>query len=213
MKEKKFYYSFFWLSLVAVAVFFFQMFISGYTDMFVLNNLALQGQFWRFLTAIFLHGSGGHLLYNLFALMLFGFILEKIIGTKNFLIVFFGSGILANLVSIFFYPSSLGASGAIYGILGAVIILRPTMMMWVHGALMPMWLAGIVWIVGDVIGIFIPDNIGHIAHLSGIFVGTFIGLMLFKELGQIKKKRQVIELHEPSIRAWEDRYMNKLIFT
>jgi len=85
-------------------------------------------EIWRFVSAIFLHDGIIHLIYNLFALALFGFILEKLIGSKRFLIVFFASGIIANLIAVNFYNSSLGVSGAIYGILGCLVILKPLMM-------------------------------------------------------------------------------------
>ena len=78
----------------------------GFTDMFVLNELAISGwQVWRFVSAIFLHGSITHLAYNMFALFFFGIALEKFIGSKKFLFVYFFSGIIANIISINFYPS------------------------------------------------------------------------------------------------------------
>jgi len=202
----KMYYSFAWLAIFIVVVFFFQISFVFFDGLFVLNSNALSGEYWRFLTSIFLHGGAGHLLSNLFALVLFGFILESIIGTRNFLLTFFSAGILANVVAVSFYPSSLGASGAIYGILGAVTILRPKMMVWVFGVVAPMWAAAIFWILLDLLGLFVPDGIGHIAHLSGIVVGLIVGLFLssLKVGGQ---KREGVKLNEGSIRLWEERYM------
>jgi len=136
-----------------ILIFIFQIFISGFTDFFVLNGDAWT-QPWRFLTAVFLHGGIAHLLYNLFALALFGSILEKLVGGKRFIRVFFISGILANLISVNFYNSSLGASGAIFGIIGALVIVRPWMFVWAFGLPLPMIVAGTIWAVGDVIGIF-----------------------------------------------------------
>src|SRR3989338_128069 len=130
------------LSLAIIVVFIFQIFVLDFTEMFVLNSTAFQ-QPWRFLTAIFLHGGLGHLVYNLFALLLFGSILEQLIGGKRFLFVFFLTGILANLVSVNFYSSSLGASGAIFGVLGALIFVRPMMVVWAFGLPMPIFVAGI----------------------------------------------------------------------
>ncbi len=164
--------------LLMIIVFILQQ-ISGFTELFVLNGKALYShEYWRFLTAIFLHGSLVHLLYNLFALALFGSILEKFAGGKKFLLVFFLSGIFANIVAVNFYDSSLGASGAIYGILGALTILRPLMIVWAFGLPMPMFIAAILWTIGAVLGIFMPSNIGHIAHLSGIIIGVLAGIIL-----------------------------------
>jgi len=119
-----------------------------------------------------------HLLYNLFALALFGSILEKFAGGKKFLLIFFLSGIFANVIAVNFYPSSLGASGAIYGILGALAIIKPLMIVWAFGLPMPMFIASILWTIGAVLGIFMPGNVGHIAHLSGIFIGVLFGIIL-----------------------------------
>src|SRR3989344_260913 len=105
------------LCLFMIVVFAFQFLWNGFTGMFVLDELSWSEP-WRFFTAIFLHGGVGHLVLNLFALALFGSILENFIGGKRFLLLFFTTGILANLVSVNFYDSSLGASGAIFGILG-----------------------------------------------------------------------------------------------
>jgi len=197
------------LSGIMILIFVLQLLFNGFgfTEFLVLNQESWT-QPWRFLTAVFLHGGIAHLLYNLFALALFGSILEKLIGGKRFIRVFFISGILANLISVNFYSSSLGASGAIFGIIGALVIVRPWMIVWAFGLPMPMIVAGAVWAVGDVIGIFIPDNIGNIAHLSGMFFGLVLGA-LYRQMGRRRKKRSdKIVVDERSIRKWEEGYLN-----
>ncbi len=103
-------------------LFLTQLLISGFTELFLLNSSSYL-QIWRFVTAIFLHGGLAHLLYNIFALALFGSMLERLIGSTRFLMVFFVTGVLANIVSVNFYDSSLGASGAIFGVIGALIVI------------------------------------------------------------------------------------------
>jgi len=137
--------------------------------------------------------------------LFFGVLLEKLIGSKRFLVLFFISGIFANLVSIWFYTSSLGASGAIYGILGALMVLKPMMMVWAFGLVLPMFIAGILWIIGGVIGMFIPSNTGHIAHLSGISIGILLGVYLL--IKKRKKKSLVLELPDNYMRIWENKYI------
>jgi len=66
----------FWLAGLCVLFFLLQLLIPTFTDSFVLNQQAFL-QPWRFLSSIFLHGSLIHLVYNMFALLMFGFILEK----------------------------------------------------------------------------------------------------------------------------------------
>lgn len=197
-----------WLCLICILVFILQVTISSFTEFFVLSELALRGEYWRFLTAIFLHGSAVHLIYNLFALALFGLILEKSIGSRNFLLVFFVSGIIANIVAVSFYPSSLGASGAIYGVLGCLTILRPGMIVWVYSLPMPMFIAAILWVAGGILGVFFPSNVGDIAHLSGIAIGFLIGILLrtFRIKRNIKGQA-VVEISEPYMESWERRYM------
>lgn len=194
-----------WLALICIIVFVIQQFVSGFNDLFILDN-SHYIQIWRYLSAVFLHASLVHLLYNLFALVLFGLILEKVIGSNRFLLVFFVSGILANIVSISFYPFSLGASGAIMGVIGALAIVKPFMTIWAFGMIMPMSVAAVFWIVGDVIGIFVPDNVGHIAHLSGVAFGIFFGI-IFRTGHEVRRKRHMVEVPEHILRRWETLYM------
>ena len=184
-----------------------QIFIPGFTELFILNQRVFDGEIWRYLTAVFLHGGIVHLFYNLFALLLFGFVLERTIGSNRFLIVFLSSGIFANVIAVNFYDSSLGASGAIYGILGMIAVLRPFMIVWAFGLLMPMFLAAILWAIGDILGAFGfgAQNVGNMAHLSGIGVGALIGI-LFKDKKRIKKDR--IRIPENFVKEWERRYMD-----
>ncbi|MDP3882009.1 MAG: rhomboid family intramembrane serine protease [Nanoarchaeota archaeon] len=162
---------------------------------------------WRFASSLLLHGSFGHLLYNMFALALFGSLLEKFIGGRKFVLVFFISGIIANLIGINFYDSSLGASGAIYGVFGVLMVIRPGMIVWAAGFPMPMLIAGFVWAAGDLIGLFIPSNIGHIAHLSGMIAGLFYGIFVRVRYKEKRKSDNRIIIDERDVRRWEDYYM------
>ncbi|MBS3072664.1 rhomboid family intramembrane serine protease [Candidatus Pacearchaeota archaeon] len=200
------YYTF-WIALILVVTFALQSFISGFTDVLILSNESFL-QPWRFVSSIFLHGSLSHLLANLFALLLFGFILEKTIGSEKFLAVYLISGILANLIAINFYSNSLGASGAIMGIIGALAILKPLMSVWAFGMIIPMFVAAIIYVAIDAIGVFIPSNIGHIAHLSGIAFGIIFGIIFRINKEKEEKKTHKIEVPEHLLRRWETLYMD-----
>jgi uncharacterized protein len=209
MVQEKIKFYFLWLSGICIIMFILQNLISGFTESLLLNKSALSGEIWRFLTAIFLHASLEHLIFNLAALLLFGFTAEKLVGSKRFLLVFLGTGIIANIISVNFYSSSLGASGGIMGIIGLVTAIRPSMMVWAFGLILPMWIAAIVWILIDTLGLFIPTNVGNIAHLSGIFVGLLLGIIL-----RIKNKKEKeatnkvkIEIPDYYFKDWEERYM------
>ena len=199
-----------WLALICIIVFILQVVIPGFTDLLLLNKQALQGEVWRFVTSIFLHASLEHLIFNLFALVLFGLILEKLISTNRFLIVFFASGIIANIFSVNFYDASLGASGAILGIIGTLTILEPLMTVFAFSLPMPMFIASILWIAADIFGIFFPSGTANLAHLSGIAIGIILGIVFrvrhYKKL-KTRAEYSRINLSEQNVRNWEDRYL------
>ncbi len=194
-----------WIAVVVVFLFILQFLIPNFTDLFLLNkNSWIQP--WRFITSMFLHGSLKHLVSNLFALLFFGLILEKIIGSEKFLGIFLISGICANLIAVNFYSSSLGASGAIMGIIGSLAIIRPLMGVWAFGMILPMSVAAIFWIALDALGIFIPSNVGHIAHLSGIGFGAIFGIIFRMNSAKINPRHSV-NIPEHILRRWEAIYM------
>jgi membrane associated rhomboid family serine protease len=175
MAKKKFRWLALKLAGIITLVFVLQKIFPSVTGNFLLYSPDVAARPWILVTSIFLHANFVHLAYNMFALALFGLILEKRIGSRLFVIVFFTGGILANLVAMNFYQSSLGASGAIFVVIGMLAVLRPWMIVWVSYIPMPMWLAAIAWMLGDIILTLAPSDIGTIAHLSGIMFGFLAG--------------------------------------
>jgi membrane associated rhomboid family serine protease len=139
----------------------------------------------------------------------FGLVLESVVGTRRFLIVFFISGLIANVLSVFFYNASLGASGAIFGVIGCLIVLRPSMTVWAFGLPMPLFVAGIAWGIGDAIGAFTPSSgIANLAHLSGMGAGLILGAALRDwRTASIKSRFNRVSLDELYVRKWEDAYL------
>jgi membrane associated rhomboid family serine protease len=133
--------------------------------------------------------------------------LEALIGPRRFLSLFLITGIAANIVSFPFYDSALGASGAIFGVIGALIIIRPGMMVFAFGLPMPIFIAGILWIFGDLIGLFMPSNVANLAHLAGILFGFLFGAYYRKYIPQEPRKGR-IHLDENYMRSWEDRNLH-----
>ncbi len=204
--EKKIKFYSLWFSLVCIIVFVIQNILPGFTNYFFLSENALRLP-WQFFTAIFLHGGVLHLFYNLFALILFGFILEKTIGSKRFFWLFLISGAMANFISFFWYPNALGASGAIMAVIGALAVLRPMMTVWAFNLPMPMFIAAILWMGGSVMGIFGfgDQSVGYLAHLSGLAMGIIYGFIL--RLGYSEEKEEANEselISEDYVRIWED---------
>ncbi len=144
-------YDWYALKLVAICVivFILQNVFENLTDEFSLDSTTFFSRPWTITSYIFLHASFEHLFYNMFALALFGSVLERIIGSKKFLLTFFISGTIAGVGSLIFYTSSIGASGAIYGIMGALAVIRPRMTVYVTFIPLPMALAVIFWAAGD----------------------------------------------------------------
>ncbi len=190
---------------ICIGIFVLQALLPSFTDLISLSQ-ASWWQPWRFVTALVAHGSLGHLLYNIFALALFGSILEVLLGGRKFLAVFFSTGIVANVLALLVYPNSLGASGAIFGIIGTLVILRPGMVVFAFGLPMPMFIAAALWAIGDIIGLFVPSNIGNVAHLAGLALGLLCGaLARHYQPSPLPRPRVVID--ETKLREWENRYM------
>lgn len=192
---------------LCIAAFIAQTVLPGFTEQFVLVSAHVFERPWTLVTAIFLHGDFGHLLFNMFALTLFGLILESIVGRKKFAAIFFVGGILASIGSIFLYRAALGASGAIFAILGALAILRPRMQVWVSFVPMPMIAAAAVWAIGDFIGLFVPSGVANLAHLVGLGFGITSGLYLRRQFGEHREGEPLDEKSEKLIDDWEKKFM------
>lgn len=177
------------LTIVCVIIFILQIAIEPLTDALVLISAEILSRPWMLLTSAFAHGSLSHLLYNMFALALFGSILEKIIGSRRWLTLYFTAAIAAGLAALPLYPAALGASGAIFGLLGALAVLRPRMIVWVGGLPMPMIVAAAVWAALDLAGLFAPTGIASAAHLAGLGFGLAAGLLWRKEFAEAEFRR------------------------
>ncbi len=193
------------IAAVCIIVFAIQSFFPLFTDTFVLDSSVVLYEPWRLVTSMFLHGSGSHLIFNMFALVLFGLLLEKFIGSKKFLMLYFISGVAASIAAALAYPSSLGASGAIYGIIGALSVIRPKMIVWTYGVPMPMVAAGAFYLLLDLAGLFFPSSVANAAHIAGLLVGAAIAFAVRKpEPGEGKKEKV---LSEEDMNQWEDEWM------
>jgi len=158
----------------------------------VLNSLTVQSQPWTIITSMFMHGSSSHLLFNMYALLLFGTLIEQKIGSKRFLLLYFSSGIIGALTFIIIRPgaSAIGASGAIMGLLGMTIMVLPKMrVLFFFLVPMSMRTAGIIFAFIDIIGLFNPNNgIANSAHLGGLIVGLLYGWYLINKKNTFAKE-------------------------
>lgn len=158
------------------------MFILTYSSPSVTNMLMfvpflILSQPWTLVTYMFLHGGIGHLFFNMLGLYFFGPRLESVLGSKNFLLLYFISGVCGGLLSFLFAPYTpiIGASGAVFGIFFAFARYWPREQMYIWGVfpVQARWLvAGMtaLTLLGGFGGF--QQGIAHFAHLGG-FVGGF----------------------------------------
>jgi len=162
---------------------------NNFTSTFMLISKDIFTRPWTIITSMFLHGGTTHLFFNMYALLLFGNLIEQKVGKIRFLWVYFTSGILASLAFAFFRPASaaVGASGAIMGILGVTIILLPHLrVLFFFFIPMSMRTAGIIMALVDAFGLF--PGVAGTAHLGGMACGLIFGLYFKKRKGKLNKR-------------------------
>ncbi len=133
-----------------------------------------EGQYYRYLTAIFLHLGFTHFISNCLGLYLFGTRTERYFGKANFLMIFFAGGILANLTSSLFGTSGVGASGAIMALMGAVTAYSFGTKRSVDG--FDMHLLVLFLLINLVVG-GLYEGIDNIAHIAGFIYGYVLGML------------------------------------
>ena len=138
---------------------------------------------WMFITSIFFHAGVDHILVNMLVFFYFGTYLERSIGSKRLLLVFFLAGIIGNfgylITSTNPYVPALGASGAIYGVMGTLAVLEPFLIVYIGFIVpVPMILAMLGYAALDLAGLFAPSDVAHGAHIAGLAVGVLFGLYL-----------------------------------
>jgi uncharacterized protein len=164
-----------YLAGLVIAAFAFQQLIGS--EPFVLDTTLMWFEPWRIPLSVVGHGSLEHLLGNLFSLVLFGFILERSVGSARMVALFVGAGLVVSIVTPFTpYDRVIGASGAIFALIGALVVLRPMMPIWATAVPLPMFLAGLVYVLIDLLGVLYPAGTANFSHLIGMAIGMGAGL-------------------------------------
>jgi rhomboid protease GluP len=166
------------------------------------NDLILAGQYWRFVTPIFLHVNVLHIGLNMLNLAVLGVFLERIVGHLRFLLIYMITGVVSIIASFYFAPQeiSVGASGAIFGLVGAYSIF-----VLVHRRALPhkgipalLWLVFIIGINLSV-GLFF-STVDNYAHAGGLLSGCLLGWE-FTPLYKLSPTKALIDMHSLS-RRW-----------
>jgi len=142
------------------------------------------GEQYRMFTSAFLHADVMHLVFNMYALFIFGPVVIQYLGALSFGLVYAGSLIFGSLLTLYFHKNdysyrAIGASGAVTGILYSAILLQPDMnlnFLFIPIDI-PAYIFGIGYLLYSIYGMKAKnDNIGHTAHFGGAIGGYVITL-------------------------------------
>lgn len=154
------------------------------------RNIINDYEIWRLFTSMFFHGDFLHLFSNIIGLLLFGATVEtnKQISKFQFIIIFFISGLIGNLFTLLLLPLnaiSLGASGAIFGLIGVAFIIVATDS--------PPLLFYSLFYIGYFIITSIAPGINLWAHLFGLLGGVIFGYLFYTRKRRIEEKEKYEE--------------------
>lgn len=199
-----------WLMLANGGVFFAQYFLLPLIGPDYLLNLSIQlfglvpywitHKFflWQFFTYMFLHGGVFHILFNMFALWMFGTEIERYWGTGEFVKYYFlcgvGAGLITFISSLSSVTATIGASGAIFGVLVAYAMMFPDRYVYVY-FFFPVKVKYLVAFFA-VVEFFAslghtPDGVGHFAHLGGMLIGYIYLKFDWRISGFFRKLQQM----------------------
>jgi membrane associated rhomboid family serine protease len=147
---------------------------------------------WRMITSVFVHSTGFifHVLLNMYTLWIFGQILERMLGRGRFLALYLLSGLAGSLGVLFLadpYVAVVGASGAIFGLMGAFLVIQRKLG---GNATQLLILLGINLVIGFLPGV----NIAWQAHVGGLVGGAIIGLIFVQTRSRNQRVLQLVLL-------------------
>ncbi len=135
--------------------------------------------FWQFFTYMFVHGNFNHVFFNMLGLLMFGIRLERVIGSKEFILFYFVTGIFDGVLSFVFYMITgsynvflMGASGALYAVMFAYAVLFPKSVFYIWGLIpVPAPLLVLVYTIVEIFSQLTGagGNVAHMTHLFGFF--------------------------------------------
>lgn len=139
-------------------------------------------EYYRLITHCFLHYGFDHLFNNMVSLLILGYALENVIGSWRFLLIYTLSGIFGGIASVAYnyvymlpeeMPVSCGASGAIFGLMGALLVF---LIMRTEGTQLPRY---ILYLALCAYSGFLDPSIDNIAHIGGFVTGFLVCLVLY----------------------------------
>lgn len=154
---------------------------------FSIEKIKIYKQYYRLITSGFLHVNWMHLIFNMLALYFFSSTVEFFFGPLQFLLIYFISLIGGDLLSLFIHRydngySSVGASGAVCGVIFASIAIAPQMRIgfFFIPIGIPAWIYGLAYVLYSIYGIRSRrDNVGHESHLAGALTGMLLAIAMY----------------------------------
>lgn len=143
------------------------------------NEGIMRGEYYRLIACTFLHGGLLHIVLNMYALFIIGPLVEKIYGSLKYLVIYLISGMFSSILSFILSPNvSIGASGAIFGLLGACLIFAFKNKNRIGKA----FLADIVSVIfiNIILGLSV-QNIDNFGHIGGLLGGMACSSILYKD--------------------------------
>lgn len=167
---------------VVVSLLAFQAEGSALTRLLWLDKAALAaGEWWRLVSPVLVHANLIHLLFNMYALWIFGPLVEQMYGPWRFLLIYLLAAAAGSVASYLFTGPvpSLGASGAIFGLLGVLLaasrVHRPVMD---RRARMIMGQIGAIIVINLLLGFGLMAGIDNMAHVGGLVAGLWLGFVM-----------------------------------
>ncbi len=141
----------------------------------------MEGEWWRLFAAMFLHGDALHILFNMWALLNVGMLAEAVFGRRNFLFLYLLCGLGGNIGSLWWHPVvvGVGASGAIFGVAGALlpaIYFERNQQM--RAALKSSLVSIAIFVVFNLAWGAKSATIDNAAHLGGLITGVLLGALI-----------------------------------
>lgn len=167
----------------------------------------LKGNIVRYITAMFFHANEAHLFGNMLWLLVFGRIVERKFGTGKMVALYFAAGILAGVIGdamrLYFGGAalSIGASGAVMGLVAAALLLQPFQISFIFGGIpLPLIFVGWLSIFSDIFGAMSGGtvvgglSVGHFTHIGGYIGMLFLLFLLIREDRKLLRRNLLINL-------------------
>ena len=138
---------------------------------------------WSIITNLFVHAGLWHIIANMVTLYFFGTNIARIVGDNKFMALYFGGGILGNILFILLGPAfsiAVGASGAVFALGGALTVMMPRLKIYIIPipVPVPLWIA----VIGGFIVLSFAPGIAWQAHLGGLIVGLIAGFFFKRKV-------------------------------